>query len=54
MQDFSSLPVVVPTIEEQKKIVANQERITNIYKEIDELENQAQKLKKEYWSLRKA
>ncbi|HLM61060.1 MAG TPA: restriction endonuclease subunit S, partial [Pyrinomonadaceae bacterium] len=50
-KDIKALPVVVPPTEEQNTIVEDHQKIVSIYREIAELEAEAEAIGKKHWKL---
>jgi type I restriction enzyme M protein len=50
-RDVHSLPIIVPSQEEQDEIAADQGKIATIYEEIAKLQAQANELKKKRWAI---
>ncbi len=50
MQDISSLPVVVPSAQEQSAIIQNHEEIKRLYREIETIQENIADLKEKFWT----
>jgi len=52
MNDIKSMPIIVPTMEEQDKIIENQRNIERLYQTIEQTNEKISDLRSEYWGLK--
>ena len=51
MQDISSLPIIIPTIDKQLEVLENQIKIHELTDNVEKIQKNIEALENEYWSL---